>query len=60
MRNPVLVVDFLSNQEQDPAACEAVVSFHALHEYVVVCHNDGIQACINGGLGDILVCAGPV
>ncbi len=60
LRITVLVVDFLSNQKQDPAASEAVVSFHTLNEHVVVCHNDRIQACLDGSLGNILMRSGSI
>ena len=60
LRDPILVVDFLSNQEQDSVRADAVVSFHALHQDVVIRHDDGIQSRFEGGVGDILVGAGAV
>ena len=53
-------VDFLSNQEQDPARSAAVVSFHALHQHVMVRHDNDIQPALHRGLGDVFVCTATV
>ncbi len=60
LRITVLVVDLLSDQEQDTVAGDAVISLHALDQHIMVRHDDGIHACFDGGMGDILVCACPV
>src|SRR5512142_1282454 len=64
----VLVVDLLSNQEQDTACAErtrwwardAVISLHALNEHVMIRHDHNIQTCFNGSLCDIFMGSGPI
>ena len=56
----VLVVDFLSDEEQDAAGRDAVISFHALNKDVMIRHNDRIQTCFYRGLRDVFVCAASI
>ena len=56
----VLVVDLLSNEEQGSAGAEAVVSFHALNQHVMIRHDDRIQTCFYRGLCDVFVCAASI
>jgi len=55
LRYQSLVVDFLSNQEQDSAWPATVVSFHALHQHIVIRHDDHIHSGFQCGGGDILM-----
>jgi hypothetical protein len=66
LRDPVLVVDFLSNQEQDAVSpkrrrrADAVVSFHALDKGIVIRDDNGIQSRFDGGIGNVLVSSGSI
>jgi hypothetical protein len=60
LRDTVLVMDFLSNEEQDAVGSDAVVSFHALNKHVMIRHNDSVQARFNGSPRDVLVCSTPI
>jgi hypothetical protein len=50
-----LVVDFLSNQEQNPAWSAAIVSFHALYQHIMVAYDDRVQPSLQGGMDNIFM-----
>jgi hypothetical protein len=60
LRVTALVVDLLSNQEQDAVAADAVISLHTLNQDIMVGHNDSLQPRFYGSLRNILVGARPV
>jgi hypothetical protein len=58
--HPVLVMDFLTDQEQDAAAADSVVSLQPLNQHVVICHNDRVQSRFDGSIGDLLMGPRPI
>jgi hypothetical protein len=60
LRIPILIVDFLSNQEQDAVSSDPIISLHTLNQHIVIRHDNRIQTGFNGGVGDILVRASSI
>jgi len=60
LRVTVLVVDFLSDQEQDAAPPDPIISLDSLNENVVVGHDDRVQSRFDGGFRNVLVGARPI
>jgi hypothetical protein len=58
--HPVLVVDFLTDQEQDAAAANPVVPLQTLNQHVVIRHNDCVESRFDGSIGDFLMGTRPI
>ena len=60
LRIPILIVHFLSNQHQHPAAPVPDIALNAVDKHVVVGDDDGIQAAAEGGRGNIVMTAAAI